>query len=88
METSKALQEAGEEFIKSIGWEKDGTFIPTDMLKCVIFGANWQSQQSEPLHLCPKCFGRGTLLANGSTTSIYMMCDLCNGSKVIPPLTR
>lgn len=37
-----------------------------------------------PYQACPICSGSGQVLANGYTSSIYTICSVCNGAKIIP----
>lgn len=33
--------------------------------------------------LCPKCDGEGQVPNNGTSTSVYRICPVCNGAKIL-----
>ena len=33
--------------------------------------------------LCPKCYGSGQMIANGYTSTVMSICDVCNGAKIL-----
>lgn len=33
--------------------------------------------------LCPKCFGEGQVENNGTSSSVYRICPVCNGTKTL-----
>ncbi len=37
-----------------------------------------------PYQCCPLCNGNGKTVADGSTSSVYQTCKVCNGAMIIP----
>lgn len=37
-----------------------------------------------PYQCCPVCNGRGEVVADGFTSSVYQKCTVCDGQKIIP----
>lgn len=44
----------------------------------------WRVLEAVPYQCCPVCNGKGEVLADGFTNSVYQTCKVCAGAMIIP----
>lgn len=82
MKSKEEIEQLAKEEYKDYSYNPFFTAAPMGFIKGYTKCQEDMAHLSE-WQLCPKCFGEGQVENNGTSSSIYRICPVCNGTKTL-----